>query len=359
MEIKKRLKFLVLFYPKRSPSQVYRLEAYLKYLPRKAYDYDWIINKEDEPAFYKGGISQKLMLFIKWSTKRFFRLVRVNYDNVIINREVFPPGTIFFEFLVKKILRKKIIYDFDDAIWLPVISDGNKKFAFLKSYSKFSKIIKLSDVVIAGNEYLADYARQFNNNVHVIPSCIDLDLNIPDREKNKKDGKICIGWSGSETTLIHLLILKDVLASIQKKYGGKVYFKVISNRNDFEIPGVNVKSVKWQKETEADELSEFDIGIMPLPDNEWSKGKCSMKGIQYMGLAIPAVMSNIGMNKEVIEHGTNGMLADTENDWMQALSLLVENEEMRRKLGDAGRQTVEEKYSIQAWKNKWLELIIS
>jgi glycosyltransferase involved in cell wall biosynthesis len=359
MEIRKRLKFLVLFYPNRSPGQVYRLEAYLKYLPRKAYDYDWIINREDEPAFYKGGISQKLMLFIKCSTKRFFRLIKGNYDNVIMNREAFPLGTIFFEFLVKKILRKKIIYDFDDAIWLPVISDGNKKFAFLKSYSKFSKIIKLSDVVIAGNEYLADYARQFNSNVHIIPSCIDLDLNIPNRQKQNENDKICIGWSGSETTLAHLLLIKDVLVSIQKKYGDQVYFKVISSRNDFEIPGVNIKSVKWQKETEAEELDEFDIGIMPLPDNDWSKGKCSMKGIQYMGLAIPAVMSNIGMNKEVIEHNINGMLADTESDWIQALSSLIENEEMRRKLGDAGRQTVEKKYSIQAWKDKWLELVTS
>ena len=357
MEIKKRLKFLVLFYPKRSPGQVYRLEAYLKYLPRKTYDYDWIINKEDEPAFYKGGVSAKLKLFVKLSTKRFFRLIKGNYDNVVINREAFPPGIIFFEFLVKKILRKKIIYDFDDAIWLPVISEGNKKFAFLKSYSKFSKIIKLSDVVIAGNEYLAGYARQFNNNVHIIPSCIDLDLNIPVQKKKQKGDKVCIGWSGSETTLIHLLILKDVLVALQKKYGDRVYLKVISSRNDFKIPGVIVKSVKWQKETEADELSEFDIGIMPLPDNDWSKGKCSMKGIQYMGLAIPAVMSNIGMNKEVIVHNINGMLAATESDWIYALSLLIENEELRKQLGEAGRQTVEKKYSIQAWKDKWLELV--
>ncbi len=359
MEIRKRLKFLVLFYPNRSPGQVYRLEAYLKYLPRKAYDYDWIIDREDEPAFYKGGIFQKLVLFIKCSAKRFFRLIRGNYDNVIMNREAFPLGTIFFEFLVKRILRKKIIYDFDDAIWLPVISEGNKKFAFLKSYSKFSKIIKLSDVVIAGNEYLAGYARQFNNNVHVIPSCIDLDLNIPNRQKQKEHGKVCIGWSGSETTLAHLLLIKDVLVSIQKKYGDQVYFKVISSRSDFEIPGVNIKSVKWQKETEAEELNEFDIGIMPLPDNDWSKGKCSMKGIQYMGLAIPAIMSDIGMNKEVIEHNINGMLADTESDWIQALSSLIEDGGMRGKLGDAGRKTVEKKYSIQAWKNKWLELVTS
>lgn len=358
MELKKRLKFAVLFYPNRSPSQVYRLEAFLKYLPAKSYSYDWIINKKDEPSFYKGGYLQKFLLFLKWSTNRFFRIIIGNYDNVIINREAFPPGTIFFEFLLKKIMRKKLIYDFDDAIWLPVITEGNKKFAFFKSFSKFAKIIKLSDVVIAGNEYLASYARQFNENVHVIPSCIDLDLNIPELA-NKANNKICIGWSGSETTLHQFLIIKNVLLSIQKKYGDKIYFKVISGRSDYELSGLNIKSVKWQKETEAEELKELDIGLMPLPDNEWSKGKCSMKGIQYMGLGIPAVMSNVGMNKEVIEHGINGMLATTEKDWEQILCLLIENEFLRKEIGFAGRATIEKKYSIQAWKDKWLELVTS
>ena len=359
MELKKRLKFLVLFYPNRSPSQVFRLEAFLKYLPKSLYDYDWIINKEDEYAFYYGGVLKKIVFFIKISFRRFFPLFKGNFSNVIINREAYPPGTIFFEMFIKRILHKKIIYDFDDAIWLPVISEANKKYAFFKSYRKFSQIISISDVIIAGNSFLAEYARQFNNNVHIIPSCIDLDLyNLIDYTE-KPGGCVCIGWSGSETTLPHLLILKDVMCTLQKKYGDRLYFKVISNRSDFTVPGVNIKSVKWSKEKEVSELKEVDIGIMPLPNNEWSLGKCSMKGIQYMGLGIPAVLSDIGMNKEVIESGINGLLAKNNIEWEAHLNLLIGDAQLRKKLGTAGRKTVEAGYSIQVWKDKWLNLVAS
>ena len=216
--------------------------------------------------------------------------------------------------------------------------------------------MRLADVVIAGNEFLAAYANKYNSNVHIIPSCIDLSLyNV---KIQSDSNKICIGWSGSETTLVHLLSITDVLLKIQSIYGEAVYFKVISSRDNINITGLNIQSVKWNAISESEDLEDFDIGIMPLFNDEWSKGKCSMKGIQYMGKGIATVMSNVGTNKQVIQHGINGLLANSFDEWIQCLSLLIDDEQLRKKLGKAGRLTVEQKYSIQEWQTKWVDLLI-
>ncbi len=133
-------------------------------------------------------------------------------------------------------------------------------------------------------------------------------------------------------------------------------FLVISN----EKPQINLKSfkfIKWDKTSEISDLQKIDIGIMPLYDNEWEKGKCGFKGLQYMALEIPAVMSPVGVNTEIIKDGENGFLAKDEQEWFDKLSLLIENSQLREKLGKAGRQTVIEKYSVDANKQKYLDVL--
>jgi glycosyltransferase involved in cell wall biosynthesis len=352
----KHLKILVFFPPERSPGPVYRIEAYLKYL-NVSYSYESIVKLGEENIYYNGGLIQKTGLLIKLFFRRFIQILFSKYDRVLINREAFPTFGLFFELLICKGFKKKLIYDFDDAIWIPNVSEGNKKLKFLKSFSKFGEIMKMADIVIAGNSYLADYAKEKNRNTFIIPSCIDLDLYTLKPTIKKKNEQICIGWCGSESTLQYLLSIKEILLMIQKKYGNKVYFKIIGSRDDITINGLQLKSVKWTKQNEVEELREFDIGIMPLTNDEWVKGKCSMKGIQYMGLAIPTIMSAVGMNTEVIINNENGYLAKTENDWLEYLSNLIEDNVLRNRFGIAGRKVIEERYSIQVWKKMWLELI--
>lgn len=354
-----KVAFFTIFDKDIAPNQRYRLEAFTNRhdIPFK-FNYFSVIKQNDISVFYGKSIIKKIILAFKILGRRCIHLLSLsNYDAVFIARETIPFGSYFFEFVIKKVFNKKIIYDFDDAIWIKKISDVNRNFSFLKSVYKYSKIIKIADVVIAGNSFLSAYAIKYNSNVKIIPSCIDLEIyNVKTKPHNSR---VCIGWSGSESTVAHFQSVFKVLKNIQDKYGSQVYFKVISSRNDFKLEGLNIQSVKWSSKNESSDLEEFDIGIMPLYDEEWSKGKCSMKGIQYMGKGIATVMSNIGTNKQVIQHGINGLLASSSEEWIQCLSLLIEDKQLRKKLGSAGRITVVEKYSIQKWKAKWLNILIN
>jgi glycosyltransferase involved in cell wall biosynthesis len=224
----------------------------------------------------------------------------------------------------------------------------------LKSPSKTSAIIKYASAVIAGNAYLADYARGFNKNVHIIPTTIDTDYHKANHSSNKKE-TVTIGWTGTSTTIKHFNLLTSVLKTLKEKYGETLEIRVISDRAPLE-KDFKIHFSQWRKESEIEDLQKIDIGIMPLPEDKWAKGKCGFKGLQYMALEIPAVLSPVGVNSEIIDDGINGFLADTENQWIAKLSQLIENPQLRAKLGKAGRETVEKKYSVNAMKDKYVEI---
>lgn len=277
-------------------------------------------------------------------------------DIIFIYREAFPLGTTYFEKRFAN-LNKKIIYDFDDAIFLNDTSNANKKFSWLKNPQKTNKICNLADLIIVGNKFLYEYAKNYNENVVIIPTTSDLEkLNLKNLISNdkKNTNSICIGWTGSETTIKHFELAIPFLKKLKEKFKNKIYFKVVANRYDLQT--LDVKFVEWNIETEFEELLEFDIGIMPLPDDKWSKGKCGFKGLQCMSLKIPVVMSAVGVNFEIIQNGENGFLADTENDWINYLSELIENKKLREQIGQQGYETVKQKYSFEAWKNDYLKL---
>lgn len=251
--------------------------------------------------------------------------------------------------------KAKIVFDFDDSIWLANVSAGNKMFGWLKNADKTKDIIALSDLIFAGNKYLFDYSVQFNKNAVIVPTTIDTDEYIR-KEIKKDDNKICIGWSGSFTTIQHFEFAVPFLKEIKKIFGDRVYFKVIGDKN-YSNAELNIHGADWKKETEIEDLSEFDIGIMPLPDDEWAKGKCGLKGLQYMALEIPTIMSPVGVNVEIIESGVNGFLASTEQEWIEKISLIIHSKELRNKIGKTGRETVLKNYSVTALKPKYLELL--
>lgn len=352
-----KILFIAAHRPGRSPSQRFRFEQYLSYLKKNGFDYDfsYLISEKDDAIFYQpGNLHTKVYIFLKSVFKRCKDIIRAsNYDIIFIQREAFMTGSSFFEKQFKR-SKAKIVFDFDDAIWKFDVSEANKKFGWLKDPSKTARIISLSDLIIAGNHYLANYAKHYNKNVTIIPTTIDT-TEYKRTSFSKKNNQLCIGWSGSITTIKHFEYAIPFLKILQSKYPNKIYFKVIGDENYFNQE-LGIRGIKWNLSTEIEELSEIDIGIMPLPDDEWAKGKCGLKGLQYMALEIPSVMSPVGVNSEIISDGINGFLAKDNNEWVEKISLLIENPDLRKQMGAEARKTVEERYSMNSQKEKYLGL---
>ncbi len=351
----KKVLILCLHRPGRSPSQRFRIEQYLAYLKQHGYSFhfSYLLSEEDDKVYYSAGkLPAKMAIILKSIFKRVSEIFRAGkYDLVFVQREAFMLGTAFFE----KTIGKKVpmIFDFDDSIWLQNVSEANKKFGFLKDASKTAKIISSASMVFAGNEYLANYARNYNANVEIIPTTIDTD--IYKKQEVQQTGKVCIGWSGSFSTIEHFETAIPALLEIRNKYGSRVSFKIIGDKNYYSRE-LEVQGLPWNASSEVKDLSEFDVGIMPLPDTEWAKGKCGLKGLQYMALGIPTLMSPVGVNSRIIAHGVNGFLPKSKEDWVRDLSILIENPAERERIGEEGRQTVLENYSVKAWEKKYLEL---
>ena len=190
----------------------------------------------------------------------------------------------------------------------------------MKRPSKTADILKLSDMVFVGNKFLADYAAQYNRSVKIIPTTIETDT-FQKKKLNKNSDRVCIGWIGSHTTSKHFALAVPFLKELTEKFGDRIYIKLISDEN-YPTNEIDVCFCKWNKDSEIEDLLEFDIGIMPLPDDEWAKGKCGFKGLQYMSLEIPAILSPVGVNSEIIQDGVNGYLASTKEEWIEKISML-------------------------------------
>lgn len=352
-----KILFIAAHRPDRSPSQRFRFEQYFSFLRQNGFDYDfsYLITAQHDKIFYQpGNFFTKIYIFLQSVLKRWRDVVMSkNYDIVFVQREAFMTGSTFFEKQFSK--RSKLVFDFDDAIWHFDVSDANKKFGWLKNPGKTAKIISISDLVISGNQYLADYARHHNNKVIIIPTTINTSEYVK-AASQKTDEKIYIGWSGSITTIKHFEYALPFLKQLKQKYGDKIGIKVIGD-DSYVNNELGIKGLAWNMKDELRELSLFDIGIMPLPDDDWARGKCGLKGLQYMALEIPCVMSPVGVNTEIVSEGLNGFLAKTEEEWIEKISQLIESEELRKRIGIEARKTVVEKYSVDSQKEQYLSCL--
>lgn len=350
-----KILFIAAHRPNRSPSQRYRFEQYFDFLNQNGFEYklSYILNEHDDDVFYSSGhLIQKFLITLKSSIKRWSDVRQANeYDIIFVQREAFMTYSTFFEHKFSK-SKAKLVFDFDDSIWLLDTSDANKIWQWMKSSKKTGRIISMSHLVFAGNKYLADYAQQFNKNVKIIPTTIDTDkFQRTNKYRNKE--QICIGWSGSHTTIKHFEAAIPFLKKLKVIYGKKISFKVMGDPQ-YVNRELDIIGIPWSSEKEVNILESFDIGIMPLPNDEWVKGKCGLKGLSYMSLEVPTVMSAVGVNSEIISDGKNGFLAATNEEWVTKISKLIDSFELREQLGLAGRRTVIEKYSIHAQKNNYL-----
>ena len=353
----KRVLFVTMHRPKRSPGQRFRFEQYIPYLEQNGWfcDMSYIISEADDRIVYAPGhYAEKLLIFAKSVVTRLRDVLAARrYDIVFIFREALMVNTGLIELLLAR-SGARTIFDFDDAIWLQGISKGNAALAWLRGGApKLPGILREMDLVIAGNAYLADYARRFSDNVVVIPTTLDTETHAP-TSKAPHDG-FCIGWSGSFSTAPYFDAITPVLTRLKARFGAGVYFRMLGDAS-YRQHELGIVGRPWREGTEVEDTAEFDIGLMPLPDDEWSRGKCGFKALLYMALAIPAVASPVGVNTEIITDGVNGYLPENENAWVETLAHLVTDATLRKEVGLRGRQTVVERYSLTAQRRRYLAL---
>ncbi|HDZ77049.1 MAG TPA: glycosyltransferase [Candidatus Omnitrophica bacterium] len=342
-------------YPTKGPSNRFRVQQYFPII--KKHDIDISLQAFQSERLYdilysNGKCLLKVILLLQCALRRILCIFTVKrFDIVFIHREVFPFLGAFFVKIIH-FLNPNIIYDFDDSIFLS--HSNNSLLKLLRRPSAVGKIIALSRYTIAGNNYLLDYALKFNKNSIVIPTPIDTERFAPMPVKGEQ-AKVVIGWVGSRTTSGYLNILSSVFKELLAKFPN-IEVHIIGGEYNFDHPRLIVKP--WSLESEVRNLQSFDIGIMPLDDSKWTRGKCAFKIIQYMSVGIPVVASSVGMNKKVVNNTVNGFLVDNNiREWVDKLSLLINDRKLRKKMGDAGRITVQEKYSVKNNAPKLLDVI--
>ncbi|HEY5402130.1 MAG TPA: glycosyltransferase family 4 protein [Pyrinomonadaceae bacterium] len=328
----------------KSPGQRYRLEQWEPLLRERGVDITYApfeCAELNDVVYKQGQIAKKLRLVVQALGRRAALLSKLtNYDVIYLHREAALLGPAVFERLIHR-SGVPIVFDFDDAIFLSYKSPSNGYLSYLKFAGKTKTNCRLAAHVMVGNPYLAEYARQFNQNVSIIPTTIDTDkykpVNIED-----SSGPVVIGWTGSHSTVQHLDTLRSALAKLAQRES--IRLRVIGTPN-YQIEGVEFETIMWRSETEVEDLSAVDIGIMPLPDDNWARGKCGAKALQFMAMGIPTVCSPVGVNTDIIQDNENGLIANSEDEWIEKLSLLIRSRELRARLGKAGRQTIEQRFS--------------
>lgn len=349
-------------YPENTtPSQRFRIEQWAPLLRKRAIEVTIVpfLDKDLMQVLARPGHhATKLGRGAVASFRRFRDVATArHYDAVFIHRAAAIAGPPVFERMLSAIGRPTI-FDFDDAIFLTHTADANRGLGWLKFAGKTATICRLSTQVVVGNTFLADYARQFNRNVALVPTSIDVEHYEPSvrNHRNGQNAKIVVGWTGSSTSQTHLEQFVPVLKKVKERRD--IEIRVISNRRP-SIDGLDVNWRPWDPETEVAEIGQIDIGIMPMPDDDWSRGKCALKALQYMSMGIPTVVSAVGANCEVITQGENGMLASTTEDWVSSLTELADNATLRSRLGLAGRQTVVDHYSKQKCAELFGDVVIA
>ncbi len=263
----------------------------------------------------------------------------LRYDVILVQREACLIGPPLIEWMLS--ILRPLVYDFDDAVYLaPSGLRGLRK--WLRNPEKTSRIIKRSTIVLAGNQTLAKYALLHNQAVRILPTVIDTAYYRPGNRRNTVP---VIGWTGSKTTLEYIRRLTPALERLAKQHTFELHI-IANDIAPWQITGVNTKFMGWEPDKELQRIQSFDIGLMPLPDDEWTRGKCGLKALQYMACGVATVVSPVGMNRELIANGDSGLHATTDEEWCRAVSSLLEDEALRARLGTNGRLTVASSYSL-------------
>ena len=241
---------------------------------------------------------------------------------------------------------KPVVFDFDDPIFHNY--DQHPKRPIRRFLGrKLHSTIGAAEMAFCGNNYLAEYARPLCSQIEIVPTIVDTEIFRPSPGKRLVDLSNRIGWIGTPSTWNeYLLGMLPMLNQIAASNGGQI---AVMGADCKAKPHPHLDLVKWSEEGEVPFLQTLDVGIMPLTDTPWARGKCGYKLIQYMACGLPVVASPVGVNKEIVEHGVNGFLAESDAEWRTAIEALISDPELRQRMGAAGRTKVKNEYSLQVW----------
>lgn len=266
------------------------------------------------------------------------------FDAVFVYREAALLGPALLEKMVAR-RGKPIIYQLDDPLYVPYRSPSNGYFSYLKFFSKVAEICRLAKVVIVNSSHIREFVSQYNKTVWQVPSIVDTSKYVFRPETiEKRPGEVCIGWSGSPTTMKNIQVISGALRKLAEQVNYRAH---LIGGTDFDLPGVPYTAQKWAAETEVEDLRKMQVGMVPLPVNEWNKRKFYMKTAQYMSLGIPPVATPLGSNPEMIEHGVTGFLADSEAEWIMYLKQLIEDHELRLSMSRKAVEAAKDTYSLE------------
>lgn len=354
-----------------------------------------LLDEKLEKALYRSGgrLGPKAFGITKALAKRTRDLIDgLNADVIYILREASLVGPPVIEWVLSKAGRRPVIFDVDDPIWKGYSSPTYGPLAtLLKMPKKADTIFRLATHVVAGNDYVADYARKLNPNVTVIPTVVDTDKFTPREDKLQTQGtqqpqdkkraqdnpqaqdnaqaqdtpqpaKVpVVGWIGSHSTAPYLRRILPALQAAAWKAPFKLH--IVGSRSQLtlpgttQLPGTEVIRKPWTLESEIPAFQELDIGLYPITRDKWSVGKSAFKGVQYGAVAIPTIASPVGAVTQVIEHEKTGILADTTDEWIQAVTALVQDATLRRTMGRNARTRIEEEYSLATWAPRLIQVI--
>lgn len=338
-----RVRALGIYPPGTAPGTRFRVEQFVAPLADRgiSVEIDPFFSPAGYRAFRNGGPAARVLAVLAGLARRLVLMARgPRADTVWVYKQAMPLPCRAVEWSMKHIWRARVVYEFDDAVWRPPFE--RQRLAYrLKAGGKIARIVADADAVIAGNAYLAGYARSRNPNVTVIPTVVDTArrFNLP---REHREGPVTLAWTGSATTTAYLQGLAPVLREVQRLRD--VRFVFVSD--SFPAMGLErVEEVEWSEATEVAALARGDIGLMPLPDDEWTRGKCGFKIIQYMALGLVPVASAVGANPEIIEDGIDGFLCRDEAGWVRALLAAIDDAALRRRIGAAARVKAEAGYS--------------
>lgn len=338
-----------------APSQRLKYEQYLPYLESQGYRISIhpFFSARTYAILYQPGRTLRKACGVASGMLRRLRLLAAvgRADGVYIHLNVCPIGPPWLEWLTCRLARA-VVYDIDDMVHLLPTSSVNSPARWLKSSERYFLLMRRARHVITCTPALDQLVRQHNPRTTDISSTINTCTYQPCNPYSN-DGELVLGWSGSHSTAPYLHLLDRVLQRLAQRHRFRL---LVMGPAHFELPGVALEVVSWSAAVEVATLQRIDIGLYPLPDDDWVQGKSGLKALQYMALGIPVVASAVGCNDRVVSHGRSGFLVHNDDQWLEAFEALIADPDLRRRLGQEGRRVVERTYSVQANRDRYLAI---
>jgi L-malate glycosyltransferase len=330
----------------------------------RAHGYEIIVSSFMDPSLWRvlyerGHYLAKVLGVLRGQLRRLRDICRLHrFDIVYIFMWVTPFGTSLNERLTR-FLAPQLIYDIEDNVLigqkLPKALNPSWFVRLLKGSGKAAYLVAHADHVISSSPFLNDYCLALNRkrSCTYITSSVDVKRYVP-KQAAAAPTKVTIGWTGTFSSIVYLDLLRPVFARLASRRDFRL---VVIGNFEYHFDGIDLGVIRWTKEREIADLQEFDIGVYPLPVDEWVLGKSGLKAIQYMAMGLPTVATRVGTTPMIIDHGVNGLLVQTEDEWVQALELLIDDPGLRQRLGAAARETAAQKYSIEAVREQYLQVL--